>query len=257
MISKSSIALALCASLLLPSTSSALVSPDEWDLSSGARQTDSEWLSLTRANETTSTASVQSKKGFGPADVIKVDFEYVSWGGAEPGADGLAIYLFDANATAAGAGGGYYSALGYCGVAGAYIGIGLDEFGNFSFSCEGKQDGTKVPNSATIRGPQTADYGVVKNVPLAEPLACSECTTRDQAIARRLNKVSAYLLPRTDAPGYSVNLSINGKLVIHGADYPHAAPAVLNVGISASNGSLTNHHEIRNLKINATQICKR
>lgn len=225
-------------------------------------QTGSEWLSLTRAGESASTANVQSKKTFSPTDPIKIEFDYISWGGREVGADGLAIYLFDASAPYAGTGGYYFSALGYCRIAGGYIGIGLDEYGNFSSSCEGAvHEGPSVPNSATIRGPQNTGYKFVKNFPIEASLDCdaSNCQTRAQAVASvdGVKHVLAYLIPKKSGPGYSVNLSINGRTIISGADYPYAAPSLMKVGISASTGTYTNHHEIRNLQINGGRQCAR
>lgn len=261
LVKKIVLALSMCAGLGLTSiASSTTISQDEWTFSSGAMQTDSEWLSLTRADQYTSTASVQSKKNFGPGEIIRVEFDYISWGGVNVGADGLAVYLFDASLPGAGGNGHHYSALGYCRVTGGYIGIGLDEYGNFSSSCEGRHDGgASIPNSATIRGSQAANYGFVKNFPIVDRLDCegAQCKTREQAINAGVKKVTAYFVPKKDGIGYGVNLSINDRMVINGVDYPHAAPSLVKVGISASNGSYTNNHEIRNLKISGTRQCKR
>src|SRR5690606_36352751 len=68
---------------------------------------------------------------------IKASFEYFSYGG--DGADGILCFLFDA-AVPVFHTGAFGGALGYAfsatyqsrGLSGAYIGIGLDEFGNFS-----------------------------------------------------------------------------------------------------------------------------
>jgi hypothetical protein len=236
------------------------VSRDQWTFSSGVMPVpDSDWLSLTRADEFHSTASVQSKRTYGPTEIIAVDFEYISWGGGAPGADGLAIYLFDAAAPNAGENGNSYSALGYCNIAGGYIGIGLDEYGNFSQSCEGTVDGARTPNSVSIRGSQSRGYGFVKNFAIDGALSCNatRCTTRERSVARGVHHVRAYLIPKRGDVGYSVNLSINGRMIISGFDYPHAAPSSLKVGISASNGSYSNNHEIRNLRIGGSNQCAR
>lgn len=63
-----------------------------------------------------------------PSMPLYFEFEYVSWGGN--GADGLAALLYDASQNMSGASSG--GSLGYCGGAGTYPAIGLDEFGNFS-----------------------------------------------------------------------------------------------------------------------------
>ena len=66
-----------------------------------------------------------------------VQFDYATWGGT--GADGLAFFLYDGSTSSgsfhAGASGG---SLGYAscnstpGLSNAYIGVGFDEFGNFT-----------------------------------------------------------------------------------------------------------------------------
>lgn len=248
-------------SLSLGATSTAFAAPissEDWTFSPGAVQAGAEWLSLTRAEQSTSTGNVQSTKSYSPSETIKIEFDYVSWGGIGSGADGLAIYLFDADVPGAGTGGYWYSALGYCRIAGGYIGIGLDEYGNFSQSCEGPADGGQLENSATIRGSQAAKYGIFKNFPIGDPLDCAgeKCKTRDEAItAIGFKHVLAYLIPKEDGGGYSVSLAINGKMIISGVDYPYAAPARVKIGVSASNGTYTNNHEIRNLQGGGTSQC--
>src|SRR5690606_38909458 len=93
---------------------------------------------------------------------FRASFEYFSYGG-NGNADGLTFFLFDGGVPTfqPGAFGG---ALGYAqgvnpsfanspGLSGAYIGIGLDEFGNFSNAVEGKDGRGFLPNSVVIRGP--------------------------------------------------------------------------------------------------------
>lgn len=94
---------------------------------------------------------------FSPAYGIKVSFEYASYGGTNPGADGFSFFLFDGNYGDFPAGnpfefktGGFGGSLGYAplrnpdaippanenGLTGAYLGIGFDEWGNFARSWE-------------------------------------------------------------------------------------------------------------------------
>jgi hypothetical protein len=258
---KKAIAVSMCFGLM--ASAFATDSLPDWTPSSGVRFDTSGWVSLTRSDELRSTANVQSNRTFSAADTIKVEFDYISWGGVDVGADGLAIYLFDAGVPSAGTGGYYYSALGYCRMAGAYMGIGLDEYGNFSHSCEGPVDGAMVRNSATIRGPQASNYPFVKNFPIGESLDCegARCKTREEAMAPAgggVKRVVATLTPKKSSPGYSIKLTINGQSIIDGADYPYVAPGTMKLGISASNGSYSNNHEIRNVKISTgVRQCKR
>lgn len=130
------------------------------------------WLRLTEA--------LGDQKGYAFVDKsfpstlgVIVDFEYTMWRNNENatyyGADGLSIFLFDANY---GPGnfslGAYGGSLGYAnstdsspatgGVTGGYVGVGLDAYGNFVRASEGKNGGSSnvSPNSIALRGPTTS-----------------------------------------------------------------------------------------------------
>jgi len=253
---KFAMALSLCAAAVTPAAFATTISLDHWVPSSGVipAADDPEWISLTRADQIYTGANLQSKRVFSKNETIKVEFDYISWGGVNVGADGLAISLFDASAPNAGANGFHSSALGYCRMEGAYMGIGLDEYGNFSSSCENAVwDGLTVRNSVTIRGGQASNWGHVKNFPVQESLDCegARCKTRQEAIAAKSVKHVVALLTPKSSGGYAVELSINGTKVIDKFDYAISAPDLLKVSISASNGGFSNHHEIRRLQANA------
>ncbi|MHB9142766.1 MAG: L-type lectin family protein, partial [Paludibacter sp.] len=95
---------------------------------------------------------------------VIIDFEYKIWRSTtsgNPGADGIGVYFFDADSTFRL--GGYGGSLGYApntgassplGLAGGYLGIGIDEYGNFSNPSEGRIGGPGLLcNSITLRGP--------------------------------------------------------------------------------------------------------
>lgn len=100
---------------------------------------------------------------------LKAEFEYFSYGGSgdrdQPGGDGLSMFLVDGKAdlTEPGSGGG---SLGYAqrgnepGVSKGFLGVGLDEYGNFANDTEGRgytcpthPAPDQVPNSVSLRGP--------------------------------------------------------------------------------------------------------
>ncbi len=83
-----------------------------------------------------------NNKQFSSINGIKIEFEYGMYGGT--GADGLSVFLFDASiaspvvgSNGGGLGYGYnrannnFAANRQTGLSGAYLGIGLDAFGNF------------------------------------------------------------------------------------------------------------------------------
>jgi hypothetical protein len=73
---------------------------------------------------------------------IKASFEFFVYGGGI-GADGLSVFLFDADVPNFSIG-GFGGSLGYAqrgnetGVSAAYLGLGIDAWGNFGNSGEGK-----------------------------------------------------------------------------------------------------------------------
>src|SRR5690606_10043230 len=79
-----------------------------------------------------------------------------TWGGN--GADGISFFLYDPAAspfTIGGFGGslGYAQSNGLPGVSKAYIGLGLDEFGNFGNPTASRQGGPgQRQSSLTLRG---------------------------------------------------------------------------------------------------------
>jgi uncharacterized repeat protein (TIGR01451 family) len=95
------------------------------------------WLRLTTGT-TWKNGRVILNEPFPLANGFDLTFTYAMYGGGgAPGyahrgaADGISVFLFDPEVTGAGSGGVPGGALGYCGTAGAILGIGLDAFGNF------------------------------------------------------------------------------------------------------------------------------
>src|SRR5580704_15666735 len=108
------------------------------------------WLRLTAAATNQKGVALYTGGSFSGAQAVVMKFNYVSWGGT--GADGIGLFLYDSTQDMSGAqnGGG----LGYCQGAGGYLGIGLDEYGNFSTvnRCTSGGPGFS-PDSLVIRGP--------------------------------------------------------------------------------------------------------
>lgn len=225
------------------------------------------------------TNSTRNQKGyvynqtkFPSTQGLKVEFEYCIYGGN--GADGISFFLFDAAASPFNIG-GFGGSLGYAqitttnpvspGVSKGYLGVGLDEFGNFSNANEGRQGGTaRVPGSVTLRGKGdgaalspnnykflTSQQTDLKGVSLVGDPA-KRVTDPTQPGYR---KVLIELIPNP-ASGYNINVKITKggspqitTTIIDNYYYPEAAPAQLSYGFSSSTGAQTNFHEIRNVSI--------
>lgn len=116
------------------------------------------WLRIT-SSTTQQAGYAYLKKPFSLNSDITIDFDFAMWGG-NTGADGMGVFMADANvAQTVGAPGG---SLGYCysgasavGMSGAYAGIMLDEWGGFCTACSTRPPSTPsgtCQNTVTIRG---------------------------------------------------------------------------------------------------------
>ena len=199
---------------------------------------------------------------------VVIQFDYATWGGT--GADGYSVYLFDstydASTFSAGASGG---SLGYAqktvapldpGLTGGYVGVGIDEYGNFSNPTEGRIGGTGLfPNEVGVRGPfdhpSGAYFWLGGSGTLASQLAFNNQLYRPYQNSIQYRKVVIVLTPQT-APNYMrvdtyIQFGYNQPLtaVVTGQMTGRPIPSMVKIGYAASTGGSTNYHEIRNLVI--------
>ncbi len=245
--------------------------------SSGLDPVGSGWLRLTEvAGNQAGFAFLDSAFDISQGAVIQ--FDYVTWGGAgdggfgcgTTGADGYSIYLFDGSygpsTFSVGASGG---SLGYdkktvapvhAGLTGGYIGVGIDEWGNFSNPTEGRLGGPGGRcNAVAVRGPfdhpSGAYYYIGGTASNVSQLAFPGQVFRPGQTGPQYRKVVIYMTP-VAAPNY---LRIDVYLqegynqpytqVLNGLLVGRPVPASVKVGYAASTGGSTNNHEIRNLVI--------
>ncbi len=224
------------------------------------------WLRLTENATNDQGTALYTGGSFSAITGLNISFNFVSWGGGSPGADGISVFLFDATQNMGGAilGGG----LGYCKGAGAYLGIGLDEWGNFSNPndrCTQSAGPGFQPQRLVLLGPT--------NVPASNPVRVNpfvantavtgnidNSAINPNSVANRpaFNQVSVQLVPSSPI-GYSVTVlfsNIPGSppaaTGITNVLFPYLAPTSLSVGIAASTGGSKNIHEINNLVVSGT-----
>ena len=204
------------------------------------------WLRLTDTGNNRKGLALDSSQSF-PGNVpVTVSFSYVSWGGN--GADGITLFLYDSTQDMSGAstGGG----LGYCGGAGGYLAIGLDEYGNFSNpgdKCGAPSGGPGPrPDSLVLRGPLSANDQYVTGAPIAGGIDNPGASARPSP-----KTVLVTLTPA--AVGYTVTVQFQTasgqpfQTLFANVAFPFAAPANLSVGFSGSTGGSTNYHELQGL----------
>jgi len=205
------------------------------------------WLRLTAAATAEKGVALYTDGSFVGAQPLVMKFSYVSWGGT--GADGIGLFLYDSTQDMSGAynGGG----LGYCGGAGGYLGIGLDEYGNFSTAnhCISAGPGF-APESLVIRGPVGTGNPYVAGMVVPGGVDVPGASTRPPP-----RTVLVTLMP--EGIGFSVSAQYQPasgqpyQTLFSGVSFPYAPPASLSVGISGSTGGSTNVHEVQDLTVSS------
>lgn len=232
------------------------------------------WLRLTN--------DLTNQKGYAYIDTsfpstlgVYIDFEYKIWRSRNDntyhGADGISLFLFDADVKEFRAG-GFGGSLGYAnhastpGMAGAYLGIGIDEFGNFATRDDNKTGGVNKlqPNSITLRGTAANNWNYLTHKSLGASASENGINSVDYntRTANRpvddtfYRRVKIYIDPigTTTSPKYRIRAlwrtSVNGsdsELIVYETSDP--IPQKLKLGFAASTGGGFNYHEIRNLLI--------
>ncbi len=208
---------------------------------------------------------------------VYIEFEYKAWRNRKDdqhhGADGFSVFLFDA--TVPFRIGGYGGSLGYAnhngdggqqGLAGAYLGIGIDEYGNFATPNDGRNGGVEGvrPNSITLRGPESTNWEYLEHVQLQTSPSQNGSNSVDYNTVTGMRpnddtfyrKVKVVIEPiGTDGiPKYLITVdwttAPNGddrRLLTYETEHP--IPESLKLGFAASTGGGFNFHEIRNLLI--------
>ncbi|MEG4217614.1 DUF4347 domain-containing protein, partial [Microcoleus sp. Pol14C6] len=189
------------------------------------------------------------------------------------GADGISFFLIDGTATPTQAG-GFGGSLGYAqnnrggivpGIVGGYLGIGLDEFGNYSASQSGAggrvntnpaAPGGFLADAVGLRGSQSTSYNFLTSTVV--PGGIDNKDTSIRAEAKRTVQVT--LFP-ANSPTFPNRLTVAFDLNSNGTfdagetllDIPNlatvngAVPRTFKFGFAASTGGNTNIHEVNNV----------
>jgi hypothetical protein len=227
-------------------------------------------LRLTNASGDQS-AFVLFDQAFDSTKGVNVTFDFFSYGGS--GADGMSFFLIDgATAGASVTPGDLGGSLGYAtglngttvnpGLTNAYLGVGFDEYGNFSNPAEiatGDNGPGFAPDSVAVRGKgnATTGYKYLTGATIGAGIDNAAATAR--ATARRTVEIDL-----TSAGILNVAIDLNGDRDFEDAGERAitnfnvqtangAAPTTYKFGFSSSTGGLTNIHELNNLAIAASK----
>ncbi|MET4105242.1 T9SS type A sorting domain-containing protein [Hymenobacter sp. UYP22] len=230
---------------------------------SGTDADGSGYLRLTDSGNNQSGFAID-KSSFPAPSGFSISFEFYSYGGN--GADGFSVFLIDADKTSAdaftiGASGG---SLGYAqktsdpisdGVPNGYVGIGIDEFGNFANPTEGRVGGPgSRPDAVSLRGPgngrSATDYPYLAGSG-SLPFSLDVATVRAQQGNADFRRAYIDVIPQTNGT-YQITVRIqHGNAVTTAVNRVTIStpPSNLRIGFSGSTGAVNNFHEIRNLAI--------
>lgn len=226
-------------------------------------------------NQKNRSTFAQLKKWFPAANNrVVVEFDYFGWGGS--GADGVAVVLSDASVPPSP--GGYGGSLGYAnrdgvnGFNGGWLGIGIDEYGNYPNSTEtrrGYPSGYTPPpganigagayaSSVAVRGSgsgQSSGYALLANTGTLTPAltTTSSKPQRYRIVVDHSNSINAYVSVERDTgsgfamivPAFDVKSANSGQSTI---------PTNMLLSFTGSTGDSTNNHEIGNVKVCATSM---
>ena len=235
-----------------------------------AQRIDSVGSGYIRLTDTISqTGGIYIDEAF-PSDMgVVVEFEYLSWKrSADSPADGTSVFLFDAKygpgsfqLGSSGAGLGYGGAGGV-GLSGGYLGVGLDEYGNWGKAYYfgdgglfGFNSSRRFPN-VSIRGPSPQTpfiKGAVTNTLGLQLYSKRNPTRPSPNVYFRQFRVAILF----DAKSGKYNVSVHARTEVNENWRQLLAPKELNisppdslkVGLAASTGAEHAFHELRNLKI--------
>jgi MSHA biogenesis protein MshQ len=227
------------------------------------------YLRLT--NNTGNNAKAATVPGIFPAagNYISVEFRQFAYNGS--GADGIAVTLSDyavpAVPGAFGGSLGYAQRTGVVGFAGGWIGVALDEYGNYQNPTEGRLGGPGfIPQSVGVRGSGSgmSGYNFLAGTAGLAPLIDNRASTIPsfgyyyQVIvdARNEPASTAVAVNRDTGAGYTSLISVPNIYAAASAQGFTQAPVPANwqISFTGSTGGSTNIHEISGLRICAQTV---
>ncbi|MFM4820899.1 DUF6701 domain-containing protein [Aeromonas hydrophila] len=241
---------------------SAQINPDNWVVAQRNNSTlpsvQNGRLRLTQ-NVTDQATSATFQRLFpGAGNLVTIEFDqYAYKTSGTSGADGMAVVLSDATLTpqpgAFGGPLGYGYKPGISGFAGGWLGVGLDEYGNYANEGGNYNLGSR-PQAVSIRGSGsgTSGYnylaGTASN--LNPPVDSGTNGNRPHryriTVDSRTAGSSLTKVERDTGSGYS---TLVGPINMTSQSGQAAVPANFLLSLTGSTGSVTNFHEIDNVRI--------
>ena len=218
-------------------------------------------LRLTDATGNNAGAATLLRLFPGAGNKVVVEFDHYAYGG--DGADGIGVTFSDASVTpypgAYGGSLGYAQKTGIDGFAGGWLGVGIDEYGNYSNPTEGRIDGPGfLRDSVAVRGSGSAESGysyhagTAANInPEVDNNGSASPPHNYRITLDHSNGTNAWVSVERDTGGGYVALipAYDAKAKSGQA----AVPENWFISYTGSTGGSTNIHEIDNLRVCATR----
>lgn len=221
---------------------------------------------LTNASGNVATVATLLNQFPGADNKIEIEFDYYAYSGT--GADGIAVTFSDASIPPVP--GSYGGALGYAqrtggssgpGFAGGWLGIGIDEFGNFANGNEGKSGGSGFErDSVALRGSGSGNTGypyLTSTGTLSPGIDQSGSTPNPGhrykiTIDHTMGGSEAWTKVERDSGAGFIEIIPNFDIFAVNP-FQAAVPANWVVSFTGSTGGSTNIHEIADLQVCAAR----
>lgn len=234
-------------------------------------------LRLTSKDNNQATSMTFKRRFEGAGNRVSIEFTYYSWKPENVnGADGIAVVLSEApndanngNPAYVPAPGSFGGSLGYAqrktvsnkGFNKGWLGIGLDEYGNYSSAKEGAEVRTGgpgfYPNTVGVRGSEASGYAWLQGAQFGNNLDAVSSTPApghrykviidSTAQAAQDAKVDVYRATNSlaQSPSYG-----NPVMSFNLSNYPNQTPPeFFYLSLTGSTGSSVNYHEVDEFKV--------
>lgn len=226
-------------------------------------------MRLTSNQGNVSTSSTLQRLFPAAGNYIQVQFRYYAYNGS--GADGVAVVFSDANVTPQP--GAFGGPLGYGsrgdaanpGFAGGWLGIGIDEYGNFSNEGGPGGPGPRA-DSVAVRGSGENGWiggyryiagtgaGLNPGVDSASSTSAAPGHLYRITLDGRFGNEARVTVERDSGSGFVVLPNLSAVNVLAAAYSQSALPTDFYLSLTGSTGGSTNIHELDDLQVCATNI---
>jgi gliding motility-associated-like protein len=209
------------------------------------------WLRL--VNMTNSqNGYVLLEKTFPSTMGVTIEFDFKVWSSSANIADGFCVFLFDGTSAQPFQIGDPGGSLGYVNLVPAYLGIGIDEWGNF-WNAVGGSGGMRKSAITIAKANYQYVAGTAAYLGSGTYLEYPTTSSVRPADTVYYRRVRIEMLPITNGMSVTVYLKTqpagNFTAVLGPVDVIQATPSLLQLGFNAATGGNYGYHEVRDVVV--------